>query len=558
MNGEPTSRRLRARLLWLISLRVVIVTTLLGAGILVKLRSDVTWPRDPFFFLLGLTYALTIAYIWTLRVAERRRWLVNAQFGLDTCLVSALVLITGGPTSVFTPLYALPILAASAVEGRRAGIGVAGLSSLLHTSIILAQYSPEISGLGLGQPATTLPPVRVAAYTVGLDVLGFMAVAGLSGYLAERLRTADARLEQASVRIADLQALNQYVIDSLTSGLATTDDAGVVLTFNPSAERITGRHAASAVGQSVFDVLPISRDIIPRLGSGEPASVQTEVFFRHPDGQPLEIEVRLARLVTPSGPTGWIVMFDDVTDARRLEREHRVRQRLAAVGEMAAGIAHEIRNPLASMSGSIQILSHELRLSADQKKLMEIVLKESERLNETVGAFLTYAKPGAFEMRRLDLRSVIHETELLLRYSVEFEDRHRLEVVESSAPVWLLANEGQIRQILWNLATNALRAMPEGGCLSIAAETRDDEVLLRVSDTGVGMATDQLDRMFEPFHGSFTRGTGLGLAIVHRIVSDYGGRLQVDSTEGRGTTILVHLPHDSRGVTAPLHQAVES
>ena len=210
---------------------------------------------------------------------------------------------------------------------------------------------------------------------------------------------------------------------------------------------------------------------------------------------------------------------------------------------MAAGIAHEIRNPLASMSGSIQILRHDLPLNAEQTRLMDIVLRESDRLNSTIRAFLAYARPGPFEPRRLDLVRVVSDTALLLRHDSEFGERHHLDVVASSEPVWVEADENQMRQIVWNLATNALHAMPDGGHLGLSARRMsDDWAVLRVSDDGIGIAAGEVENVFQPFRGAFGKGTGLGLAIVHRVVSDHGGDVHVHSTEGVGTTVEVQLP----------------
>ena len=543
MTENRSSTSLRTRLLWLISLRVLIITLLLGAGVLTQIRTQGSWPLDPFFSLVGLTYALTVFYLLTLGVAERRRWLVDLQFGLDTCVISALVLMTGGVTSFFSSLYALPILAASAIQDRQGGILVGLLSSLLYGGLVLAQYSGTFGLMSISwMPVVGLPPLNIGLYTMGLGVFGFIGVAGLSGYLAERVRRADVSLEQASTQIAGLQAFNQHVIESLTSGLATTDRQGRILTFNPSAEAITRRQAKDVLGRVIFDLLPFPVTLAQTLRTQPGRSHMTEVSYPIPSGGLIELEVSAAPLNTPGGQGGLLFVFDDVTDARRMERESRLQQRLAVVGEMAAGIAHEIRNPLASMSGSIQILRQDLPLSEDQRKLMDIVLRESERLNETIRAFLAYARPRRFATKQLDLGAVINDTCLLLRHSAEFGERHRLEVTTPEL-VEIEADENQVRQIIWNLATNGLHAMPDGGGLRLSVATEPDGgALLSVADDGVGIQESEIDGMFQPFSGSFGTGTGLGLAIVHRIVSDYGGEVRVHSQQGVGTTVEVKLP----------------
>jgi two-component system sensor histidine kinase PilS (NtrC family) len=214
---------------------------------------------------------------------------------------------------------------------------------------------------------------------------------------------------------------------------------------------------------------------------------------------------------------------------------------------MAAGIAHEIRNPLASMSGSMQMLRQELSLSGDQAQLMEIVLKESDRLNQTIKSFLAYARPQRAHPTRLDLRTLVNETAMLLRNGPDVGERHAVGLAVAETEVPFQGDESQVRQILWNLATNALRAMPQGGELTLGArlERSSDGVpqaVLDVADRGVGMAPEELEVIFQPFRGKFGKGTGLGLAIVHRIVTDHDGRIDVQSRPGEGTTFTVRFP----------------
>jgi two-component system sensor histidine kinase PilS (NtrC family) len=530
---------LRRKLLWLIGGRAAVITLLLGSAILIQIKSPGSLPIDPFFFLIGVTYALTVAYSLALKYIERYPWLVDVQLACDAFIVSAIVHVTGGVTSYFASLYTLPIIAASVIQSWRGGIMVAVLSSVIYSGIAGAQYSANpIFPLPLD---VTLPPARVALYSVGLNVFGFVAVASLSGYLAEGLRRADAKLAQASSELADLQAFSQHVIDSLTSGLTTTDMTGVVMTFNRAAEAITGLQAPEVIGREVEEVLQLPPELkglfpgrrLPRM----------EIAFRRGDGRQIELGLSGAPLMTPRGETGFILTFQDVTETRKQEREARVQQRLAAVGEMAAGIAHEIRNPLASMSGSLQILRQELPLTDEQGQLMDIVLRESERLNDTIRSFLAYARPQRQAMTRFDLCQVITDTARLLENSPERQETHSIAVKVPAEGVGFLADEGQIRQIVWNLATNGLRAMPGGGRLTLAVANEDDShVAIAVSDEGVGIAPEELDGIFQPFRGAFSKGTGLGLSIVHRIVSDYGGEIGVTSTKGKGTTVRVQFP----------------
>jgi two-component system, NtrC family, sensor histidine kinase PilS len=542
----------RGRLFTLIAVRLVLSTVLLGSAIFVQISRPGTFPIDPFFFLIGLTYALSVVYLATLRFAVRHPWVIDAQLACDAILVSAFIAVTGGITSYFSSLYLLAIIAASTVRGRRGAVQVAVLSTLLYLGLVTAQYLVAADLLAVEwlfpRGSFALPSTRFAEYTVTINVIGFFAVALLSGSLAEGLRTADANLERASTQMADLRAFNEYVVDSLLSGLVTTDAAGRVLTFNRAATSITGIAADHAIGSDIGTLLQLGDGFKAKLGKlAETRSFRLDTPYRRPDRRTIEIGSTVSNLALPDGHLGLLLTFQDVTDLRRLEHNSRLQQRLAAVGEMAAGIAHEIRNPLAAMSGSMQVLRQELPLSEEQAQLMDIVLRESERLNGTISSFLAYARPQRFIVTRLDVRSILQDTALLIRNGADVTERHVVVVEVPDTPVWFDADENQLRQILWNLATNGLRAMSSGGRLRLAVgyDTRRDgmtDLVLTVQDEGRGIPAEEMEAIFQPFRSSFENGTGLGLAIVHRIVTDYEGTIHVASVVGQGTTMRIVMP----------------
>ena len=540
---------LRGRLLWLAGLRVASVTGLLGAAVLVRASSSAAAPVDAYFTLIAVTYGLTAIWAATVRFAGRARWLVALQLQADAVLVAGIVLVTGGIGSPFASLFVLPVVAASVVERRRGGLRLGLLSAVLLGAVVAMQYSGAFGLFGPGRlapGAEALPPGREAWYVVVFNGLGFVSVGVLTGYLAERLRQAGADLRDASSRIADLTAFNEHVIDSLSGGLATTDWAGRVLTFNRTAQAITGVPADDAVGRPVWDVLQLPADFRGGLAAVVEGGLarRREVTFVRPTGQRLEIGLTVSPLDTGSGQAGFILTFQDLTDDKRREREAQAEKRLAAIGEMAAGIAHELRNPLASMTGSIQVLQEELTLTGDQAHLLDIVLRESRRLDETIANFLAYARPQRRSETRFELRRLLSETALLLRNGPGFAGSHRLDVEAPPADVWLEGDEAQVRQVVWNLASNGLRAMPDGGRLVLRVEEPSEEgaVVFSVEDQGIGIAADALEEIFHPFRSTFPKGTGLGLAIVHRIVTEHGGEIAVSSTPGQGTRVRVCLP----------------
>lgn len=551
-------RRLRTH----VALRLVAATVLLGSAFVVQLRTPDPSTVNPFFVLIASIYAVSLLFIATLRFVNRFPWLTDLHFAIDVTMVSAAVALTGGVTSLFTSLYVLPIIAAASLQFRRGALQVASLSAVLYSGVVLAQYAEAsqlldpMLGIWL---STELPPTHVAQYTVALNAFGLFTVALLSGALAERARRADVQLEQASEELADLQFFNQYVIDNLVSGLATADEHNRLLTFNRSAVLITGETLTTVTGKPAFDVLQLPPEFGETLDEelGRARSKRTDYQYRRPDGRVIDMGVSVAQLPLPTGSRGYLYTFQDVTEVKRLQRNAQLQHRLAAVGEMAAGIAHEIRNPLASMSGSMQILRQELPLSPEQAQLMDIVLRESERLNGTIRSFLAYARPQRVDVEQLDLRRVVQETATLLRNSTEIGDCHTIDVHVPAEEVLVDADENQIRQVVWNLATNGLRAMPNGGSLHLATARAitggADAGVLTVTDQGMGIPAEQIDAIFQPFKGSFGKGTGLGLAIVHRIISDYNARVDVQSQPGRGTTFRVTFP-PVHGSPAPRRQ----
>ena len=545
-----TYTSIRRRIATLIAVRAVLGTLLLGSGTIAEITAPGSFPIDPFFLLIALTYGLTIVWAGTLRFVDANPWLIDVQLAIDATIVTAFIYVTGGITSYFTSLYVLPIIAAAIIRHRGGAMLVASLSSLFYIFVVGAQYG-SASGvmhdpfLEIGR--LVLPGPRAAAFTVALNVFGFFIVALLAGSLSEGVRTAGLRLEVASSRIADLKALNQHVIDSLPSGLATTDPTLRILSFNRAAEVITGLSFPAVAGRRITEVLQLPSELVADFQRDLGGAQARRVEFRYKTADKrgeIDIGLTATHLQTPGGRAGFLMTFQDLTDIKKLERGVQMQQRLAAVGEMAAGIAHEIRNPLASMSGSIQILRQELPLTPDQEQLMDIVLRESERLNTTIRSFLAYARPQRFAIARFDVRRALNDTALLLRNSADLHRDHLIELELPPDEVWLEADENQIKQVVWNLATNALKAMPEGGTLTLAAAADPVEgVTLTIRDTGIGIPPGDIDGLFQPFHGHFSKGSGLGLAIVHRIVTEYSGEIQVKSQPGAGTTIAVRLPN---------------
>jgi len=534
---------LEARLRRLMLFRVVMVTTLLFIATYVEAVSETLREVNPLYFVIVATYVLTVAYALALRFLPRRLPQVYAQVAGDLLIITALVHVTGGVRTGFLLLYPLAVLSATMLLPRRGALSVAGLATVLYGGLLLAVRSGVLAPHGL-RDVVDLPP-RPILYSIFVLGVACATVALLGSYLAESLQHAGSQLRAAAVEVADLRELNQVIVDSIQSGLMTTDAEGRVLYVNRFAETILGRSPAGLRGAAVRAVLGS-----PLLGSAELAAraasralARLELSYSHPDGRTLELGVSVTPLATQEAQAGgYLVVFQDLTEIRRLEGEVRTKEKLAAVGEMAAQLAHEIRNPLGSIRGSAQVLMAEPWLGDEQGRLLDIISRESKRLSDTLNRFLYQVRPSGRTKGPVDLRPLVEEAVTLLRNAPELRPDHVLDFEADAGPHVCLADPDQIKQVFWNLTRNALEAMPGGGRLGLSLRREGGEVVLSIRDQGRGFGPEDQGRMFEPFQTASVMGTGLGLAIVFRIVRDHGGDIGVHSAPQEGTRVDVRLP----------------
>jgi two-component system sensor histidine kinase PilS (NtrC family) len=552
---QQGAARLRRRWLWwLIGGRVLAAALLLGVGALWSGTAEAGARGSG---RLGATLGVALAvlglsalYALALRIwASRFEAQAGAQFCFDVLLITWLVCVTGGINSPYSALYVVVISVASVFLGSRGALLTAVGCAISYTAAMFALSFGLFDGVA--GPAPTLPEV---AESVGLGDAAFLAVGLLAARLAARQTRSEAERREATHALASLRALHERIVESIRSGVITTDLERRVYTFNRAAEEMTGYAPDDLRGQ---DVSILFGDIRQQIETSLRAAAEGQTSPRF-EADCLTAEgfrVRLGYSVSPlfaegGETTGLVITFQDLTDIRSMEETSRRQERLSAVGRVAAGIAHEIRNPLAAMRGSIQVMRSEAA-DPSQAELMDIVLRESDRLNRIITDFLTYARPRPVSLRETDLREPLRETFALLRHSPEIADGHRLEDVTPDDPLHAPADVEAIRQVFWNLARNALKAMPDGGTLRAVMEpTSSRAVRITFTDTGRGMSPAQVERLFEPFSSSTTGGTGLGLSIVYQIVKDHGGTINVRSREGHGTTITIELPSAPRDLTS--------
>lgn len=553
MSQEFSRGEYYTRIKWLIASRIALTTFLVGTLIFIQQRYRIySFPTASLDYFVLLVYLLTGIYWYLLRKIKNLSLFAYLQISIDILLVSILVYITGGIDSAFSPLYHLAIISGSIILYRRGGYLAASVSSILYGGMLDMQY---YNAFGFVQ-STNFTSLQVL-YLVFSNILSFYTVALLSGYLSERLRKTRQELHEKNIDFADLRVLQEHILRSVGSGILTTDMTGRITSWNPAAELITG----------------YSHDEI-RFRLQEVFGTSIKGFFGHTDKlkeRPYRIRGEIVKkegTVVQLGMTasllkdeqdvvrGIILIFQDITKMTEMEEQVRRQERLATVGSLAAGIAHEIRNPLGSISGSIQVLQGELDLQGDNKHLMDIVLRETERLNTIITEFLEYARPQAelsitaasSETNDVILSDLFNETVTLLRNSREYHDGITItSLIEADAAV--KGDAQRLRQVFWNLLINACQAIQDKGQISIHAlpvQEVDDDTWCRIviADTGSGIAPENLGKIFDPFFTTkdSSGGTGLGLAIVYRIIEDHNGTIEVESQEGRGTTFTIKLP----------------
>ncbi len=541
---------LRKRLTRLIVIRLAAVPLLLGSVFVV----EQLWPSkgrlvaglNIIVTITIMTCGLTCVYGLLLRFWSAHRWQSYLQIAGDILLITGLVAMTGIIESPFTALYLIVIFIASSLVSRRGTFVLMAFACLCYGAMDYVAYSRWwMFGWGTSIPAHTL------GSALGFNFFAFLAVAFLGSQLHERLSRTDENLAQATRNLGDLRAFSERVIASISSGLVTTDLKHYIISFNGAAEEITGYSVDEVLGQHLSMLIPQISSLLnvslEASQSGHHLS-RLNVGCRTKTGRQIELGLSISPLTTTTGEiTGFVLPFQNLTEVLELEREVRRQDRLAALGRVAAAIAHEIRNPLASMRGAVQVLGSEIALTEEQIQLMNIVLRESDRLDQIITDFLVYARPRRPEMSRVDLNELLEETLSLLRFSSEIDsERHQLMACPAAEPALVEADSGQIRQVFWNLARNAITAMPDGGTLTISITRTShshegDQIEVTFSDSGIGMTEDQVERVFEPFSSFSSGGTGLGMSIVYQIINEHQGRISIKSAPHHGTAITVRL-----------------
>jgi two-component system sensor histidine kinase PilS (NtrC family) len=532
----------------LIAVRVVVVTTLLMAALIIQYTVRELLPINYVYLAAGLAYILTLFYIAAAKLFPSRNANLAIQIGGDLVIETFLVYFTGGLDSPFSFLYLVSIITASMLLYRRGGLFTASGAVMLYGVLGDLMYYGV-----LRQPEQSwyvpTPWTSSRLYlNMATNFAGFYATALLTSFLSEKLQRTAAELNANRQNLAELRALNQNVVESIPSGLITLSLDGVAMFANPAAALLLRRPTHEIVGKHVVELgfFPAEEWAAVHAGLGIAPLVRMERDDFPVGGDVHSLGWAITPLKTLEGAaSGYTLIFQDLTDMKKLEAELRLKDRMAAVGELSAGIAHEIRNPLAAIAGSVQVLKKSEALSPQEQRLMSIVLKESERLNKSIADFLRFVKPQEKRSAEFDIAASLSETLDLLANSAELRPDHSIESHVAPPSYVVVGDADQIRQVFWNIARNAVQAMPAGGVLRVATEVTESAYNIVFADSGRGMSNADQARLFQPFRTNFPTGTGLGMAISYRIVQEHGGRIDVQSREGSGTRITVSLPRAS-------------
>ena len=540
-------RGLERQLLWMIGIRLIVITSVLLPAFLLDLTTSQGGLAFPSVLrIAGFTYSASLLYliVW-LKSPANPAVQAYLQFSGDLLLITLLVREAGGAISPFSILYLVVISVAATLLRRRAGVLIATLATLLYGLLLAAS---QLGWEAIAGGDTESPGLGRFSYLLIVHVVGFYGVALMTSFLARDVARLQRHLDEASDDLAELEAFHRDVVESMNSGLMTTDRDGLITRVNRVGLSLLGVQLGELIGRRVSETGLLSESAWrANTGSGSSERIRYETALQS-GGETRWIGYSIGDLRDPAGEQlGYTVIYQDLTDWRRLREQVRLQDRFAAIGEMAASLAHEIGNPLAAISGSVQMLERSVPAGTPQSKLLAITLKESRRLDRTIKDFLAFARPRQHTPSRFEITALLQEHFELLLNSEEVKPHHDLDLRLDPPSVSIDGDPDGISQVFWNLAQNALRAMPEGGALLVEGRCSEDGYTIRFCDTGKGMSEEEQANLFQPFK-SFFDGSGIGMAIVYRVIEEHGGRIAVSSAPGRGTTIEVGLPRGPEDV----------
>lgn len=550
-------KEMHGRLQKLMLLRLLFVSLLLGASIFIQIKETRTYFGDiqtSHYILIAFVYFLTVIYIFLFKAFKNLYRQAYFQLIVDTFFITAIIYTTGGIESIFSSLYMLTIITGSLILYRKGGMIIASSCSILYGLMLDLHYyniiHPFSSRLSYASEFQSFQIV----YMIVVNITAFYVVAYLSSFISEQARKNLVELEAKQYDLVKLEALNEWIIQSITSGLITLDDHNRIILFNPAAEKIFGIKAAEAIGREITNLLPFLSEYIKDesgliISSSKDSPGFIDLHHKREKGTVIFLRFFISPLKIPEfTPEGKILFFQDITEMKHIEEEMKKVEGLALIGELAAAIAHEIRNPMASISGSIEMLKESMGQNDVNVRLMDIVTRETRRLNHLVNDFLLFARPKPANLVKFDLQQLILESLELFKNRQNLDQKIHFDT-DFQGQCSLTSDPEQIKQILWNIFLNAYESMHGGGLLKIKTESIDSSgnpemVKITIRDTGPGFDENTLSHIFTPFFTTKTTGSGLGLAIVKRIVEALNGSIYGENHPDGGAIVTVLFPNN--------------
>ncbi len=514
---------------WISAGRMALLVLLLGASYFLPGQSH--FPPENFIrlsWVLGAAFLVSAASNWWYKQQGLCPRLVWFQTITDVILVTLAVKWSGGPNSPFTFLYPLVIITACLLKREGGGSLAALLSTLAYGAICIWARPLGIQLLDL-------------AFNFFVNMAAFNATALLGTALARRLSHAEERLSQVQVDLNRMEQLHRLVANSLSAGLITGDEEGRITSFNRAAEDLLGVNLSEHYGRDLSTVWKEGAELLGRL-SEDPGAKRAEINYTTREG-----EKRLFGISTfllrddMNRHLGYGMIFQDITDIKAREEQRQRRERLAALGEMAAGLAHEIRNPLASMSGAAQFLNESGMVLPEGERLLQIIVREAARLNQLTESFLKYARPNVGKPQEIKL---VHAIRAVAEELIPEERRDSLSVtLDVPDHLEVCFDPEQLKQVLTQVLQNACEAVGKKGSIHIQAEDTGDRMELVILDDGQGIDPEDMPKIFNPFFTTRPDGTGLGLSVAHQIIKTWGGEIFVESEPGKGCKVTITIPN---------------
>jgi len=533
----------------ILAFRVFIVTILLGILILF----DFTWPNDSvplsysLYLYIAFVYLITIVYAALLTRKINPRHFLFAQLTIDAVLISILLLLTGGFYSLFFPLYYFIILAGSLLLERQKNLALLLLCCLCYPAVILCHFLPPASN-ALALPLVTTSARGTFASAFFLRLASFIIFAFILRLITREHQQTREALKQKENDLAEIKRTSDHIVQSIDSGLLSIDNRMTIISLNKAGEQLLGCSLESVIKRPLRELLPE----LPELSEKKSPFQRHELAYRHPNGRRLTLGYSITNLENEAGEQlGKILVFQDLTDLKKIEQQLKIADRLAVLGRLSASMAHEIRNPMAAIRGSVEMLHNELELDDPvHEKLMQIILRESDRLNRLIGDFLSFARQDSREQKAIDLPALLKDIVFLFRnqfpnitFTENYEPREQI----------VTGNPDQVRQVFWNLCKNAVEALGEQGSIRVSSTVKnapaedgnvgEPVIEVTIEDDGPGIPEEAAGNIFEPFFTTKTEGTGLGLFIVFQLLKLNGGAITIHNREpGPGTRATAVFP----------------